>query len=268
LAASDRSNTGWQRDLSVSYIKIGDVLVRQRKFDEALKCYRESLAILERLGTSDRSSTGWQRDLSVSYERIGEVREAQGKLDEALKGYQDTLTIRERLAAYDLSNAGWQYDLSVSYERFGDVLMKQDKPDQALKSYRRDGLAIRERLAASDRSNTGWQNDFQYSIGRMGKLAYRFILDRSFASALEASDLVISLAPDTILLRTKRAHALMLLDRVDEARALYLRYRGEKYAQDGRTWETVVLEDFAQLREAGVTHPLMDEIKARFSAGG
>ena len=116
---------------------------------------------------------------------------------------------------------------AASHNKIGDVLVAQGKPDEALKSYR-DGLAIRERLAASDRSNTGWQNDFQYSIGRMGKLAYRFILDRSFASALEASDLVISLAPDTILLRTKRAHALMFLDRVDEARALYLRYRGEK----------------------------------------
>jgi hypothetical protein len=60
----------------------------------------------------------------------------------------------------------------------------------------------------------------------------------------------------------------MFLGRVDEARALYLRYRGEKNVQDGKPWETVVLEDFAELRKAGHTRPLMDEIKERFAAGG
>jgi hypothetical protein len=55
---------------------------------------------------------------------------------------------------------------------------------------------------------------------------------------------------------------------VDEARALYLRYRGEKNVQDGKPWETVVLEDFAELRKAGLTDPLMDEIKDRFAARG
>jgi hypothetical protein len=36
LAGADRSNTQWQRDLSVSYTKVGDVLVAQGKLDEAL----------------------------------------------------------------------------------------------------------------------------------------------------------------------------------------------------------------------------------------
>jgi hypothetical protein len=49
--ASDRQS-GWQRDLSVSYNKVGDVLVAQGKLDEALKSYRDSLAIAERLAAS------------------------------------------------------------------------------------------------------------------------------------------------------------------------------------------------------------------------
>jgi hypothetical protein len=53
----------------------------------------------------------------------------------------------------------------------------------------------------------------------------------------------------------------MFLDRVDEARTAYLRYRGETNVQDDKTWETVVLEDFADLRKAGLTHPLMQEIE-------
>ena len=50
--ASDCSNTGWQRDLSVPYDRIGDVLMVQGKLAEALKSYRDSLAIRERLAAS------------------------------------------------------------------------------------------------------------------------------------------------------------------------------------------------------------------------
>ncbi len=59
------------------------MLVAQGKLDEALKSYRDSLAIRERLVAADRSNTQWQRDLSVSYDKVGNVLEAQGKLDEA-----------------------------------------------------------------------------------------------------------------------------------------------------------------------------------------
>jgi hypothetical protein len=37
LAAADPSNTQWQRDLLVSYERIGSVLVAQGKLDEALR---------------------------------------------------------------------------------------------------------------------------------------------------------------------------------------------------------------------------------------
>jgi hypothetical protein len=34
------------------------------------------------------------------------------------------------------------------------------------------------------------------------------------------------------------------------------------------SWEAVILIDFSEMRAAGVTHPLMDEIEKQFSAGG
>jgi predicted negative regulator of RcsB-dependent stress response len=46
--------------------KVGDVLVAQGKLDEALKIYRDGLAITERLATLDRSNTQWQRDHAAS----------------------------------------------------------------------------------------------------------------------------------------------------------------------------------------------------------
>ena len=84
LAKADPGNAGWQRDLSVSYEKIGDVQVAQGDLAGALKSYRDSLAIADRLAKSDPGNAGWQRDLSVSYDKIGDVQVAQGDLAGAL----------------------------------------------------------------------------------------------------------------------------------------------------------------------------------------
>ncbi len=148
------------------------------------------------------------------------------------------------------SNAGWQRDLAISYDNVGDVQVAQSDLAGALKSYRAS-LAIRERLASLDYSNAQWQNDLDFVIGRIGGLGYYGLLARDFATALAAADQAISLAPEKIWLYTNRAHALMFLDRIDEARALYLKYRGQKNVQNGKSWEAVVLEDFAELRKAG-----------------
>ena len=51
-----------------------------------------------------------------------------------------------------------------------------------------------------------------------------------------------------------------------EARTLYARYYREKNVQNWKSWVTLVLEDFAALRKAGLAHPLMDEIEKRFRA--
>ena len=51
LNAGDPTNTQWQRDLSVSYNKLGDVAVAQGKLEEAARAYGDGLAI-----TKDRKS--------------------------------------------------------------------------------------------------------------------------------------------------------------------------------------------------------------------
>jgi hypothetical protein len=59
----------------------------------------------------------------------------------------------------------------------------------------------------------------------------------------------------------------MFLGYIDEARALYLQHSGTKKVREEKSWETVVLDNFADLRAAKLTHPLMDEIENRFAHG-
>jgi tetratricopeptide (TPR) repeat protein len=167
LTAQAPDDTIYQRDLSVAYSEIGDVLVAQGNLPEALKSFRDGLAIAERLAQSDPGNAGWQRDLSVSFDRVGDVLVAQGNLPEALKLFRDGLAIRERLAQSDPGNAGWQRDLSVSYNKIGDVLVEQGDLPEALKSFR-DDLSIAEHLAQSNPGNAGWQRDLSVSYNNIG----------------------------------------------------------------------------------------------------
>jgi tetratricopeptide (TPR) repeat protein len=164
-AAARRS--GDERDLSVSFDRVGDVLREQGDLAGALKSYRDGLAIADRLATSDSGDAGWQRDLSVSFDYVGDVLREQGDLAGALKSYRDSLGIRERLATSDPGNTGWQRDLSVSFNKVGDVQVTQGDLAAALKSYR-DSLGIRDRLAKSDPGDAGWQRDLSVSFEKVG----------------------------------------------------------------------------------------------------
>ena len=101
----------------------------------------------------------------------------------------------------------------------------------------------------------------------VGALSYRFVLARGFGQGLDAAEEAISLAPDMIWLYGNRVHALMFLDRVDEAQTLYLHYRGQKNVQNQKSWEEIILGDFVQLRKAGRAPLLLDEIEKRFVRG-
>jgi tetratricopeptide (TPR) repeat protein len=167
LVVADPSNSEWQRGLSVSHDRLGDVLSAQGDLGGALAAYREAFAIAQRLAAADPSNSGWQRDLSVSHERLGIVLSAQGDLGGALAAYREALAIRQRLAAADPSNAQWQRDLSVSHGNLGDVLRAQGDLGGALAAYQAQ-LAIAQRLAAADPSNSGWQRDLSISHNRLG----------------------------------------------------------------------------------------------------
>ena len=155
------------REESVSFNQHGDVQRAQGDLAGALKSYRDSLAIREKLSKQDPGDARWQRDLSVSYDNVGNVQRDQGDLAGALKSYRDSLAIAEKLSKQEPGNADWQRDVSVSYNNVGDAQRAQGDLAGALKSYR-DSLAIREKLTKQDPGNAGWQRDLSASYGRVG----------------------------------------------------------------------------------------------------
>jgi hypothetical protein len=120
-ASTDPGNTEWQRDLSVSHDKVGNLAVATGDLPAARSAYQASLAIAQRLTATDPDNTEWQRDLSVSHDKVGDLAVATGDLPAARSAYQASLAIRTRLAGLDPSNAQWREDLRWVRQRLDEL---------------------------------------------------------------------------------------------------------------------------------------------------
>jgi tetratricopeptide (TPR) repeat protein len=141
-----------------------------------------------------------------------------------------------------------------------DRLFADGRIDEALEVLRRR-IKICQGKLGNGGTNMQARDERRTAIDRISDVAFRFILvEHNFQKALEVSDEAIGVLGDAARPKLRRAHALMLLDRPDEARALYYRDIGGKGAA-ARIWQRLVREDFANLRNADLLRPLMDEIE-------
>jgi predicted Zn-dependent protease len=73
--------------------------------------------------------------------------------------------------------------------------------------------------------------------------------------ALAAAERALSIVPGVLWIEISRAHALMFLDRREEALALYLAHK------DDKSWQKAIAEDFAEFRKVNLTNPMMFEVE-------
>jgi hypothetical protein len=65
LAEASPANADRQREISVSFDRLGDTLKYEGKLAEARKFYEDALAIRKRLAEADAANPDRQRDLSI-----------------------------------------------------------------------------------------------------------------------------------------------------------------------------------------------------------
>jgi hypothetical protein len=96
----------------------------------------------------------------------------------------------------------------------------------------------------------------------LNSVAWYALFARESTKALTVADRARALFRDDLMIETNRVHALMFLGRGEDAKALYLAHKGEPLSeQDARLWERIIVEDFAEFRKAGLTHPMMADIE-------
>jgi tetratricopeptide (TPR) repeat protein len=115
LAEKAPSNVQAQRDLSISYERLGDLLVSETELPQARKAYKDGLRIRKTLAEKDPSNAQAQRDLSISFNKMGDLLVREGELPQARIAFEDGLRIRKTLAEKEPTNAQAQSDLAWSH---------------------------------------------------------------------------------------------------------------------------------------------------------
>jgi tetratricopeptide (TPR) repeat protein len=86
----------------------------------------------------------------------------------------------------------------------------------------------------------------------LGSLAWYQLLSRRPAEALKSSEASLQLEPGSLWVETNRAHALLLMDRADEAMALYRKHIGKPIRPDSKKqWVDVILNDLDEFDRLG-----------------
>ncbi|MFL6798055.1 MAG: hypothetical protein ACJ8F3_11650 [Xanthobacteraceae bacterium] len=245
-------------------------------YSSALRLARKERALLRRAESYLRSSSPDRTAAVADYVEAVRMSPTNDVVwlnlgDEAISNRNPALALNfflgsvatfQLLVRADAAATRWQRDLMVAYSKLGRVLRTQERLSEARQVYG-ESLKIWRTLTA--RNNSGLQDDLKAIADGLGGLSWRLLLKKDFGAAFEVANQSVTLTPRAIWMYTNLAHALLFLGRVQQARALYLKYRGEREVQGSRSWEAVVLDDFDDMRKAGLTHWLMDQIEKLFA---
>ena len=107
--------------MSISFDRIGDVLLAKGKATDALAAYRRGLEIAEATADAEPARTGWQRDLAVSYHKVGSLETLGGNDSEARDLLERGRAIIARLDRIAAHQAQWRSDLAKFDQALGSL---------------------------------------------------------------------------------------------------------------------------------------------------
>jgi PQQ-dependent catabolism-associated CXXCW motif protein len=267
LVTSVPENIDFLSDLATTSVRLGSAFEKQKMSDMAVAAYRDVDLVQRRLAVlaeKEPNTESSRSDIAGIDIQIGTAYYERGKFAEALDAFHAAEGLDKALSLKEPANFQYKNNLWVDLDHIGDILIQQGLLDEGLAAYR-DAANIARAAVEEDATNSALKNDLGASADRIGSLAYRLVEAKDFEKALDAADFAISLVPAAVWIHGNRAHALMFLGRVDEARKVYLEFRGKK-AHGEKSWEDMIAGDFADLRKHGLSQPLMDELEKIFEA--
>jgi len=166
-AEAEPDRADYQRDLTISYNKLGDLMRTVGRGEDATRLYQDALDIARRLAEAEPDRADYQRDLSISYNKLGDLMRDVGRGEDATRLHQDALDIARTLAEAEPDRADYQRDLSISYTTLGILAQSAGRAEDATGYFELD-LAIARRLAEREPERVGYQRDLAISCENLG----------------------------------------------------------------------------------------------------
>jgi tetratricopeptide (TPR) repeat protein len=267
LAEDSPGNTQYQTDLAVSDERLADMLKLQNDFAGALEQYQAEVAIAERLLQIDSANMTLPRVVFYPTMRIGEIEVAQNNLTAALATFEKGERIALHLKKVNPTATLPGRDLAWAEDQLTTTL----------------GAIASQKLAALDAAGVLAADQQRLAVARqiyaviptdtakttlaiaLGSLSWAQVINKRGQDALNAAQEALGLDPTLLFLQTNRAHALLLLGRFNDAKAVYLDNKDKKFP-NGKSFADVVRDDFATMRKFGIDTPDMKRIEAALTS--
>jgi eukaryotic-like serine/threonine-protein kinase len=173
------SDTGLQRDLAETLLRVGDVQLTMRDMAAALGSFRRSLAIAEKLATDAPADPGARLVLASAHYRVGDALRQLGELTQAIESVARTIAVLEGGPASDLDS---RQLLARANKRLGNLHAEAGDTAQSLTLQQR-ALGLSEALAAEHPLNQSLRNEVAMCYM---DLARAYLGDDRFADALRS----------------------------------------------------------------------------------
>lgn len=157
-----------QRALAINRMKIGQIVVETDP-EEAVRLFRESVAIVESLPAAERQKIENRRVRAVLNRRLGGALLNSGDFQGAIAEYQNARAFVESIATVDPQNSRAQFDLavavndlSIAYEQMGDRQLALRHAEQV--------RVVLGRVIAMDPDNDVWRGHMADLLVRISSL--------------------------------------------------------------------------------------------------
>jgi tetratricopeptide (TPR) repeat protein len=184
-----KARPAWRRDLTVGYLKLGDVRLTQRDLAGAGAAFEAGIANARELAQEDRTSSRWLRDLAVALQRQGNLGVRTKDAALATKAYGECLTIFQGLARSDPDNLEWSNDIAISRFKLGQAAIVGRDHGAAMR-HLKEALDERRALLKKSPENHQVLTDVAENLIELAKIAE--VADRP-ALLREARSVLLSL---------------------------------------------------------------------------
>ena len=247
----------YQSELANSHNNLGTLLLESGDNAGAREAYHKSFENYERLAHENPDKPLYQRELATSLNSLGAIQRTSGDSEGARVSFRRALEINERLASQHPDVPDYQSQLANAYNSL--ATMQRDGGDLAgARDLYRKALALAERLAREHPEIPIYRPKSAVALANLAKVE---LLSRQFQAALSLAQQAVERDPGASWIKTRLAHGLLFTGQYPQAAKLYLANPAEKLPIfGGKTFAAVVLEDFKQFRDQGITHPDMAKI--------
>jgi serine/threonine protein kinase len=147
-----------RRDLSVSYMKLGDMALQAGDAAAALASYRKVLGASETLSKADPTNFEARRALALAHHKVGNGLSATGDVTGSLEHHRSALTLREAVLKERPADVRAGREVSISYGRISRLLRDRGDLTGALETAHQ-GMTLSEQLAAAQPDNAEARRD-------------------------------------------------------------------------------------------------------------